>query len=205
MIRNAASSVSPELVSEASSTVKAVSSFRLKRFDSTSSRFQIDVVRFRDGDGYLVRPFGLLVGHAIGFERRQPGAVERVNRSIEAFGDDRPRRDRALRRVSLVMKSCQGPVLPSGRAGDAKDFFKRSLAGTNLQEAIFVERVKACFTRELLDRALVLASSSNRVADVVVDDKQFGYRRPAAITGIAARLAANRLPAVRKIDRRIAC
>ena len=72
--------------------------------------------------------------------------------------------------------------------------------GTNLEQAIFVERMKASFTRELLDRALILTSPANRVADVVIDYQQFGYRRPAAVTGIAAGLAADRLPAVRQFD-----
>src|SRR5258707_8167483 len=111
-----------------------------------------------------------------------------------AFGKYLSCRNRASRRVSLVVESCQGPMLPLGRAGDAKDFFVRSLAGPNLHEAILVECVKACFARDLLDRALILASSSDRFADGVVDDPQLRYRRAAAIAGVAARLAANRLP-----------
>ena len=76
MIRNAASSVSPELVNDASSTVKAVSSFRLKRFDlERAPRFQIEPFRFPQRRGYRVRPFGPVVGHAIGFERREARAV----------------------------------------------------------------------------------------------------------------------------------
>ena len=55
------------------------------------------------------RAFRRLVGHATGFERRQPRAVQRVDRRIEAIGDDRSRRDRAARRVSLVLERCQGP------------------------------------------------------------------------------------------------
>ena len=46
-------------------------------------------------------------------------------------------------------------MLPSGRAGDAKDFFERSLAGPDLQQAILVQRVKACFTRDLLETLLL--------------------------------------------------
>src|SRR5258707_15861085 len=107
-----------------------------------------------------------------------------------AFGKYLSCRNRASRRVSLVLESCQGAMLPLGRAGDAKGFFERNLAGPNLHEAILVECVKACFPRDLLDRTLILTSSSNRFADGVVDDQQFRYRRAAAIAGVATRLAA---------------
>ena len=188
----------------ASSTVKAVNSFRPKQFRFHQLALPDRAVGFSIGDGYRVRPFGLLAGHSISFKRSEARTVQRVNRSIEAVGDDRPRRDCALRRVSLVMESCQGSVLPSGSARDAKDFFKRSLPGTNLEEPVFVERMKASSTSELFHRALILTSPANRVADVIVDYKEFGYRRPTAVTGIATGLAADRLPAVRKIYRRIA-
>src|SRR5258705_13754236 len=145
------------------------------------------------------------MAHALVFNRPHPGAVERVDGRIGACGNDLSCRNRASRRVSLVLESCQGPMLPLGRAGDAKDFFERSLAGPNLHEAILVECVKACFTRDLLDRTLILTSSSNRFADGVVDDQQFRYRRAAAIAGVAARITANRLPAVLRIYSRFAC
>ena len=71
MIRNAASSGSPELVNVANSTVKAVSSFRLKRLDSNSSRFQIEtsalcetLIAQRTGRS------ALRIGSAVGLERR---------------------------------------------------------------------------------------------------------------------------------------
>ena len=73
---------------------------------------------------------------------------------------------------------------------------------TYFDQPIFVQRTKTRSPHDLLDRALIMTSATDRFADTVIDHQKFRYRGPPAITGARASFAANRLAAVREINSR---
>ena len=80
----------------------------------------------------------------------------------------------AIARAANISETLARLLLTRGiGASDAKDFLKRSLAGAHLNEAVFVQRAKACRSRQLFHDALILTSPADRFADTVINDKQF--------------------------------